>query len=301
MKTGRYSLLRKVGSLISIPILIFAIISLYSLALYSSNAKSIKDIAQEVKITIMGKVLDVNSDVVEGVMIKEMESENEITSDSDGKFTLLLNEPATVVFSKFGFQEMKMEITESDSNFVVKLTPESNEMVVQGFGSEMNVNKDNKWLLDSLSAIIDNSPLYIIDDIQKESNFSIKTLNPDNVVSVEVLTDSIAESRYGLDGQRGAVIITTHNVEIMDQQEPPMQLNNEDSSSIILKEKYEVYKDSMHVRTERLRDRNNKGIKNQSTMPLKKDVPIDSLEKENKKDVDNIMSVPMDSTKIKQN
>jgi len=299
MKTGRYSLLRKVGSLISIPILIFAIISLYSLALYSSNVESIKDIAQEVKITIMGKVLDVNSDVVEGVMIKEMESENETTSDSDGKFTLLLNEPATVVFSKFGFQEMKMEITESDSNFVVKLTPESNEMKVQAFSSEMNVNNDHKWLIDSLSAIIDNSPLYIINDRQEESDFSISTIDPDDVVTVEVLSDSIAEALYGSDGERGAVRITTNSSSnITERQTPPMQLNNNDTAATILRDKYKMYLDTMNARNARLRERNNKGLKRNAQLPTKNDHSIDSLNSLNEKGLDEKMNSPLDTTLI---
>ena len=298
MKTKSANLIQKFIRFILLSTLALTVQFLYSNTLYSSESESYLGLSQNEKITVVGKVLDANSNAIDSVVISEEDSENETVSDTDGSFVLSLNDAATISFSKLGFQHLDMEIAESDSNLVVILIAESNELVVQGFGSETARTKDNKWMLDSLSAIPDNPPLYIIDDRQEESDFSISTIDPDDVVTIEVLSDSIAEGLYGSDGERGAIKITTNSSgNIMDRQSPPMQLNNNDSAAIILKDKYKMYLDTMNARNARLRERNNKGL-SKTMMPIQNELPVDSVSKENKKDLDVKMESAIDTTSI---
>ena len=299
MKTKSANLIQKFIRFILLSTLALTVQFLYSNTLYSSESESYLGLSQNEKITVVGKVLDANSNAIDSVVISEEDSENETVSDTDGSFVLSLNDAATISFSKLGFQHLDMEIAESDSNLVVILIAESNELVVQGFGSETARTKDNKWMLDSLSAITDNPPLYIIDDRQEESDFSISTIDPDDVVTIEVLSDSIAEGLYGSDGERGAIKITTNSSgNIMDRQSPPMQLNNNDSAAIILKDKYKMYLDTMNARNARLRERNNKGLKRNAQLPTKNDHSIDSLNSLNEKGLDEKMNSPLDTTLI---
>lgn len=299
MKTKNTNLIQGFIRFILFSTLALTLLFLYSNTLYSSESESYLGLSQNEKITVVGKVLDANSNAIDSVVISEEDSENETVSDTDGSFVLSLNDAATISFSKLGFQHLDMEIAESDSNLVVILIAESNELVVQGFGSETAGTKDNKWMLDSLSAITDNPPLCIIDDRQEESDFSISTIDPDDVVPIEVLSDSIAEGLYGSDGERGAIKITTNSSgNIMDRQSPPMQLNNNDSAAIILKDKYKMYLDTMNARNARLRERNNKGLKRNAQLPTKNDHSIDSLNSLNEKGLDEKMNSPLDTTLI---
>ena len=298
MKTKNTNLIQGFIRFILFSTLALTLLFLYSNTLYSSESESYLGLSQNEKVTVMGMVLDANSNAIDSVVISEEDSDNETVSDTDGSFVLSLNDAATISFSKLGFQHLDMEIAESDSNLVVILIAESNELVVQGFGSETAGTKDNKWMLDSLSAITDNPPLYIIDDRQEESDFSISTIDPDDVVTIEVLSDSIAEGLYGSDGERGAIKITTNSSgNIMDRQSPPMQLNNNDSAAIILKDKYKMYLDTMNARNARLRERNNKGS-SKTMMPIQNELPVDSVSKENKKDLDVKMESAIDTTSI---
>ncbi|HUI33010.1 MAG: carboxypeptidase-like regulatory domain-containing protein [Dysgonamonadaceae bacterium] len=300
MKTNKTNLIRKIRSFIFFPMLALTVVLLYSFVLHSSEARVVLEITQQEKITVIGKVLDTNSNSIDGVMVKDKKGDAEVISDTNGKFTLSLNEPTVVSFTKFGFQTLEKEIAENDSNLIVILTPESNELIVGGFGSKMNGNKDNKWILDSLSSVIDNSPLYIIDDIQKENDFNVKTLNPNDVVSIEMLPDSIAEDRYGAEGQGGAVIITTNKGVDLDNQ-IPMQLNKDDSESAssILKDKYEVYKDSMNARNDRLHKRIENKRKETTMMKKMEKLPMDSVDRLGKMHENEKMENLMDTTTMK--
>lgn len=299
MKIDNTNLMQRARNFILFPALSLAILFLYSHTLYPSDSRSILDENQEEVITVVGRILDANSEALDSVIVKDVKSDNETMSDAEGKFTLSLNEPTIVSFAKLGFEVLEIEIAESDSNLVVILIAESNELVVQGFGSDTAGTKDNKWMLDSLSAITDNPPLYIIDDRQEESDFSITTIDPDDVVTVEVLSDSIAEALYGSDGERGAVRITTNSSSnITERQTPPMQLNNNDTAATILRDKYKMYLDTMNARNARLRERNNKGLKRNAQLPTKNDHSIDSLNSLNEKGLDEKMNSPLDTTLI---
>lgn len=298
MKTDKTNLMLRVRGLIIFSTLALAILFLYSHTLYSSDSKGVFGENQEEKITVVGKVIDANNEALDSVIVKDVSSDNETKSDAEGKFTLSFKEPTMVSFAKLGYQAKEMEIAESDSSLMVVLTPESNELIVQGFGSKMNGDKNRNLVANSFTSIIENNPLYIIDNTQRGSDFNIETLNPDDVMSIEVLKDAIAQELYGIEGERGAVRIMTKDF---------MQTDNNVSDELIedevilptLRERYEMYLDTMNARNERLRQRNNRGSKSKTRMPIQNELPKDSTNKLNKENLDAIMETPIDSASLK--
>ncbi len=256
MKTMKTNLTQKIRGFILLPFLVLTMMLVYSLNMQSSESKNKTEITQLEKITVKGKVLDNNNDGVDGVLVKDKNSDIETETNGVGSFTIVLNEPTTVHFIKLGFQALELEIAESDSNLVVMIIPESNEMIVEGFDIEKKANKDTQWKLDSLSSITDNYPLYIIDEKQKENDFDIKMLNAEDILSIEILKDSIAKGVYGVDGEKGAVKITTKNYnDLKIDNQNQMHINKSDTARTILKDKYEIYKDTMNARNKKVWDK----------------------------------------------
>lgn len=300
MKTDNTNLVQRVRGLILSPVLALALLFLYSHTLYPSDSRSILDESQVEAITVVGRVLDANSEALDSVIVKDVNSDNETISDMEGKFTISLKEPTKVSFAKFGFEEMEMEIAESDSSLVVMLTPESNEMIVQGFGSGMNGGKNHNWVANSFTSIIENNPLYVIDNTKKGIDFNIETINPDDVMSIEVLADSIAEELYGAEGERGAVRIMTKYFMQTDNKVSEELVEDEVIlPTITLKERYEMYKDTMNARNERLRQRNNRGLKSKTVMPIQNELSKDSINRLNNEDLDVKMESLVDTTSMK--
>ncbi len=286
MKTDKFNLIVKVKGAILIPMMLMTLLLIYSFNLHSSESENKNDVTQQEKISLIGKVLDNSNNVIDGVLVKDENSDMETQTDSEGKFKLMLNEATVVHFVKLGFQAQEIEVAESDSNLVVVLLPESNEMIVEGFNIEKKADKDHKWILDSLSSIIDNYPLYVIDDEQKESDFDIKMINPEDVESIEMLDDSNAKDVYGENGQRGAVKITTKGHNPFDiKNERPMQLNKADTVTHTLQDKYEIYKDTMNARNERLRNKKVNEPMDTSKMKIKKDIKNEEWKKDTTKNI----------------
>ena len=299
MKTDNTNFMHRVRGFILFPVLALAVLFLYSHTLYSSDSKSVLEESQVGVIIVVGTIIDANNEALDSVIVKDVNSDNETVSDMEGKFTLSLKEPTMVSFAKFGFEKLEMEIAESDSNLVVVLTLESNEMIVQGFGSDVSGDKNTNWLANSFTSIIENNPLYIIDNTKKGSDFNIETINPENVLSIEVLADTIAEELYGAEGKRGAVIIMTNYFMPTDSKVSKELVEDEVTlPTISLKEKYEMYKDTMNARNARLRERNKKGSNSKAVMPTQNELPVDSVSKVNKKDLDVKVESPIDTTSM---
>lgn len=300
MKTDKTNLMRRVRGFILFPALALAVLFLYSHTLHPSDSRGILDENQDEIITVVGKVVDANSEALDSVIVKDVNSDNETMSDAEGKFTLSLKEPTMVSFAKLGYQVKEMEIAESDSNLVVMLASESNELIVEGFGSEMNGDTNRNWVANSFTSIIDNNPLYIIDNTQRGIDFNIETLNPDDVISIEVLTDTIAEELYGAEGERGAVRIMTKYFMQTDNKVSEELVEDEVIlPTITLKERYEMYKDTMNARNERLRQRNNRGLKSKTVMPIQNELSKDSINRLNNEDLDVKMESLVDTTSMK--
>lgn len=68
-----------------------------------------------------------------------------------------------------------------------------------------------------------NKPIYIVDNVEVlDENWTINSVNPDEIKSVEVLKDGPATSPYGSRGKNGVVKITTQKA---GNREKPLQLS----------------------------------------------------------------------------
>ncbi|MEI7735699.1 MAG: energy transducer TonB, partial [Ferruginibacter sp.] len=52
-------------------------------------------------------------------------------------------------------------------------------------------------------------PLYVIDGIVQDNSFSLNSISPDNIQSIDVLKDASAVAKYGEQGKHGVIQITT--------------------------------------------------------------------------------------------
>lgn len=64
-----------------------------------------------------------------------------------------------------------------------------------------------------MDIIRDTLPLFVIDGVTKERNYTIQNLKPDNIASITVLKDEKALEKYGQAGEFGVIEITTKGTE----------------------------------------------------------------------------------------
>ncbi len=92
-------------------------------------------------ITVSGKVMDEAGLPLPGVNVVEKGTTNGITTDTDGKFTLSVDENATLIFSFIGYVTQEVAV-KGRSNFDVQLASDVTaleEVVVVGYGEQKKV------------------------------------------------------------------------------------------------------------------------------------------------------------------
>jgi TonB-dependent starch-binding outer membrane protein SusC len=92
-------------------------------------------------ITVSGKVIDEAGVAIPGVNVVEKGTTNGITTDTDGKFSLTVDENATLIFSFIGFVTQEVAV-KNRSNFDVQLVSDItslDEVVVVGYGEQKKV------------------------------------------------------------------------------------------------------------------------------------------------------------------
>ena len=233
MKTKRNHLITQIGNIFTFSVLALCMVLFFTTKLQAATTMALNEVnivAQE-KITLVGKVVDNNNVGVEGVIVKDNNSDVETLTSSEGKFTLGLDQPSVVSFAKIGFEVLEHEIAQSDSNLVVILTPESNELVVQGFDSTINEKKDSKSILDSLNTV-ESQPMFIIDGVKMELGFDINILNADGIESISVLKDSSSMLLYDAEAENGVVIIITKDPIVIDEQDSSKTLKIDSISTL---------------------------------------------------------------------
>lgn len=216
MKKGLY-LIKKLGHIhlyyfITLCLLLFPGYQLYA------NAGLIKDmhaIDQQEPIILGGKVINHDEVVVVGVLVIDNATENSTFTDDKGKFRLILNEPSYVSFAQIGYQTLNYKFSETDTSLVVMLSPETNELIVEGFNSVENIKNRAEITLDPLDSMeivsIESlqTPLYIIDDVEMEPGSDLNNLDVKYIESISVLKNKSATDLYGNRGKNGVVIVTT--------------------------------------------------------------------------------------------
>ncbi len=224
--------------------------------------------------SVSGTVVD-NVGPVVGASVIEKGTQNGITTDLDGKWTLSVPQGATLVFSSIGYKDVEI-VVGSQNVYNVTLEEDKmllDEVVVVGYGtmkrsdlSGASVSMNEESLKGSIVSSLDQTlqgraagvqavttsgapgssssirvrgqatinanaePLYVIDGVivqgggnsgadfglgdalgnGKVSTISpLSTINPADIVSMEILKDASATAIYGAQGANGVVLITT--------------------------------------------------------------------------------------------
>lgn len=101
----------------------------------------------------------------------------------------------------------------SDSNVTMSVTKTSNSSNQENVSIRLKSNEDKK-------------PLIVIDGVVKGSDYSMYSVKPDDIASINVLKDKMATDKYGSKGESGVTEITTKSkkstvgIEIDKQKKP---------------------------------------------------------------------------------
>ena len=191
------NLIKKIGTSFMLPALALSLL-LFSPRLLSNvdiNDANIvvKDtILQDSPIIIVGKVVDLEHQPLEGVVVIDKNTTIEILTDGEGKFELNSDTATVVSFTKMGFYNVEHKIIKSDSNLVVILTPESNQLIVKGYNSPTENRDESEWFdtaIDTTSTLKEKYDL-LIDSIDN------KSIKRDNHMD---MNDSLKDMKHDMD------------------------------------------------------------------------------------------------------
>ena len=162
MKTN---LIKKIGASLMIPALALSLLLLSPRLLSNVDNNEVKMVAQDTtlqhsSIIIVGKVVDLDHQPLESVVVKDNNSDIEKLTDGEGEFVLSFDTATVVSFTKMGFYKVEHRIIASDSNLVVILTPESNQLIVKGYNSPAVKSDETEWFdIDTISTLKDKYDL----------------------------------------------------------------------------------------------------------------------------------------------
>lgn len=147
MKTN---LIKKIGTSLMLPALALSLLLFSPRLLSNVDTRDANVVAQDTTlqdspIIIVGKVIDLDHQPLEGVVIRDNNKTIEILTDGEGKFELNFDTATVVSFTKMGFYNVEHKIIKSDSNLVVILTPESNQLIVKGYDSPAEMSDKTEW------------------------------------------------------------------------------------------------------------------------------------------------------------
>jgi TonB-dependent starch-binding outer membrane protein SusC len=209
---------------------------------------------------IQGKVTDASGNVLAGVSVKIEGTTKGATTNSEGEFSIVAEDNATLVFSFVGYKSQRELVGNLDRIDVVlmKDVSELDRVVVIGYGTSkksdltgavgsINEGKLKEHPASSLNQALSgkvsgvqvnsnsgrpggrtnvrirgfssinssNNPLYVVDGVmlpmnnQAQASQAIDYINPNDIVSVEVLKDASSTAIYGARGANGVILITT--------------------------------------------------------------------------------------------
>jgi len=211
---------------------------------------TIKSARAQQKLTVSGQVSDKNTgEMLPGVSVTEKGTNNGISTDERGAYTIRVQAGGTLVFSAIGYQRQEFKV--AGGTLHVSLIPTANqldEIVIVGATirksdltgavtsidskklAELPVTGVNSAMEGRLPGVlIQSSPRPGANaSIKVRGNNSIQfggnpiyvvdglivedainTLNPDDVASIDVLKDASATALYGSRGANGVIVITT--------------------------------------------------------------------------------------------
>ena len=147
------NLIKKIGASMIFPALALSLLLFSPRILSNVDNNEAFVVAQDTKqqdspIIIVGKVVDLDHRPLEGVVVRDNSTTKEKLTDGEGKFELSLDTATVVSFTKLGFYNVDHRVNESDSSLVIILTPQSNELIVKGYGV-LTVMSDETELFDT--------------------------------------------------------------------------------------------------------------------------------------------------------
>ena len=136
MKTN---LIKKIGASM-IPVLVLSLLLLSPQLLSNVDNNETFVVAQDTTLQstptiIVGKVVDLDHQPLEGVVVRDINTTKEKLTNGEGKFELSLDTATVISFTKLGFYNVEHRVDKSDSSLVIILTPQSNELIVKGYDS----------------------------------------------------------------------------------------------------------------------------------------------------------------------
>ncbi|MEG2066204.1 MAG: TonB-dependent receptor [Tannerellaceae bacterium] len=192
---------------------------------------------------VSGTVVDQLGEPIAGANVVEKATTNGTITDIDGRFSFEVSEGATLLVSFIGYSPSETKIG-SRTTLIIKLKEDSElleEVVVIGYGtvkksdltgsvgsvsmakvSQVGITSADRALQGQVAGVQvnaktgqpggnslagGNEPLYVIDGmplVNMDSN-----LNPEDIISMEVLKDASSTAIYGSRGANGVVLITT--------------------------------------------------------------------------------------------
>ena len=205
--------------------------------------------AQTPQKTVTGTVTDTKGEPLIGVFVTEVGTNNGVSTDIDGKFTLKVASDAELLFSCVGFEDLKVN-AEGKSDLNVSLKEESlklNELVFVGYGAQKKANLTGA--VDAVSGKdLENRSLSNVSEMLQgtmpnvQVTFSsgepgaggninvrgftsinggsplvlvdgvpgdINSVNPKDIESISVLKDAASAAIYGARAAFGVILVTT--------------------------------------------------------------------------------------------
>lgn len=86
-------------------------------------------------------------------------------------------------------------------------------LIVTGNNNDTIKKPETKIVLRCGSRYFNETPLFVVDGVPQDS-VQLRTLNPNDIESIDVLKDAAASALYGCHASRGVIIITTKNAKL---------------------------------------------------------------------------------------
>ncbi|HEX9600150.1 MAG TPA: carboxypeptidase-like regulatory domain-containing protein, partial [Mariniflexile sp.] len=190
---------------------------------------------------VSGTVYDESGTPLPGVNVMVKGTSKGVTTDFDGNFSIKADKNDKLQFSYIGFITREINIG-SYNSLSISLAEDSahlSEVVVIGYGREKRKDvtgaissiSSDKLLetqpvsfdqalqgnvniqIRGLSSLDFNSPMYIIDGVivgqGTDGSNPLATMNPADIISIDILKDASAIAIYGSQATNGVIIITT--------------------------------------------------------------------------------------------
>ena len=201
MKTN---LIKKIGASL-IPMLVLSLLLLSPRLLSNVDNNDLNVVAQDSTLQnttfiIAGKVVDLDHQPLEGVVVRDNSTTTEMLTDGEGQFELSVDTAAVVSFTKMGFYNVDFKVIESDSSLVIILTPESNELIIEVYDSPTVMGEETEMFdMDTTSTLKQKYDL-MKDSIDRKSiTMDATDMKKDNHMHMDMhMNDSLKDEKHNL-------------------------------------------------------------------------------------------------------